>query len=146
MTEQALAQVRALCDEWDALSKGETGTTARIRQAATVERYPCGHDTPETGCGGCDPGAIEYVIEDGTATLRPYDPAQDLQAQPLPHESTAEVPDWHCTNSARGEGWGTRGDCPYCGHYMFDGTESVTVDAYREHYATCPALDHSTRP
>lgn len=28
-----IERVRALCDEWDALSKGETATTRRIREA-----------------------------------------------------------------------------------------------------------------
>lgn len=31
--EAALDRVLALCDEWDALSKGETTTTRRIREA-----------------------------------------------------------------------------------------------------------------
>lgn len=44
-----------------------------------------------------------------------------------------EVPDWYCTGSARGEGWGSRGDCPLCGHYMFDGTEDVTEQALWDH-------------
>jgi hypothetical protein len=43
------------------------------------------------------------------------------------------IPDWYCTDSARGEGWGSRGDCRLCGHYMFDGTEDVTEQAYYEH-------------
>ena len=29
------------------------------------EPYPCGHPEREGGCGGCDPGAIEYVRDDG---------------------------------------------------------------------------------
>lgn len=45
-----------------------------------------------------------------------------------------EIPQWERTNSARGEGWGTRGDCPLCDHYMFDGTEVVTAEAYWNHY------------
>jgi hypothetical protein len=44
------------------------------------------------------------------------------------------IPDWVCTLSARGEGWGTRGPCPLCDRHMFDGTESVTADAFWEHY------------
>lgn len=45
------------------------------------------------------------------------------------------IPDWYCTDSARGEGWGSRGDeCEFCERYMFDGTESVTEDAWAEHY------------
>lgn len=41
------------------------------------EPHPCGHREIERGCGGCDPGAIESVIEDGGA-VRPFDPARDL--------------------------------------------------------------------
>ncbi len=44
------------------------------------------------------------------------------------------VPDWFCTDSARGEGWGSRGDeCLLCPKHMFDGTESSTKDAWHEH-------------
>jgi hypothetical protein len=43
------------------------------------------------------------------------------------------IPDWYCTDSARGEGWGSRGDCPLCDRYMFDGTEAATKDAMWEH-------------
>jgi hypothetical protein len=28
------------------------------------EPYPCGHNTAQRGCGGCDPGAIEWVKDD----------------------------------------------------------------------------------
>ena len=41
-------------------------------------KYPCGHDEITRGCGGCDPGAIEFVIEDD-GTTRPFDPKRDLQ-------------------------------------------------------------------
>lgn len=42
------------------------------------DRYPCGHTSMKNGCGGCDPGAIDYVIlEDGTR--RPFDPELDLR-------------------------------------------------------------------
>lgn len=43
------------------------------------------------------------------------------------------VPEWSCTNSARGEGWGTRGDCPLCDAYQFDGAEDVTEQAMFDH-------------
>ena len=32
------------------------------RRAAEV--YDCGHTERTKGCGGCDPGAIEYVYDD----------------------------------------------------------------------------------
>lgn len=31
---------------------------------------PCGHAGIERGCGGCDPGAIEFVKDDGGPWLR----------------------------------------------------------------------------
>lgn len=59
-----------------------------------------------------------------------------LLARIAEDEVPLEVPDWYCTDSARGEGWGSRGDeCLACGRYMFDGTESATKDAWREHIA-----------
>lgn len=38
---------------------------------------PCGHETRTPGCGGCDPGAVKSVIEDGGA-VRPFDPHRDV--------------------------------------------------------------------
>lgn len=46
--------------------------------------HPCGHTHVWQGCGGCDPGAIESVVE--TVTIhgvtckvqRPFDPDHDL--------------------------------------------------------------------
>lgn len=38
---------------------------------------PCGHDEATPGCGGCDPGAVETVIEDGSTAARPFDPHRD---------------------------------------------------------------------
>lgn len=29
-----------------------------------ADTYPCGHRHITRGCGGCDPGAIEFVIDD----------------------------------------------------------------------------------
>ena len=31
----------------------------------TGQGYPCGHQTRRRGCGGCDPGAVEFVRDDG---------------------------------------------------------------------------------
>lgn len=31
--------------------------------------HPCGHAERQRGCGGCDPGAVEFVIEDGTGEV-----------------------------------------------------------------------------
>lgn len=42
------------------------------------ERYACGHETRVRNCGGCDPGAVDFVIlEDGTR--RQFDPTIDLR-------------------------------------------------------------------
>lgn len=41
--------------------------------------HPCGHVLRVSGCGGCDPSAIEYVIEDGVGLVRPFDPQRDLE-------------------------------------------------------------------
>jgi phage-related protein len=66
-----------------------------------------------------------------TATIADF-----LLARIKEDERSVDVPDWHCTDSARGEGWGSRGDeCPICGRYMFDGTESATEDAWEMHMA-----------
>jgi 8-oxo-dGTP diphosphatase len=37
-----------------------------------AELYPCGHATTERGCGGCDAGAVEFVIEDNGTMRSPY--------------------------------------------------------------------------
>jgi hypothetical protein len=48
-----------------------------------------------------------------------------------------DVPEWRCTDSARGPGWGSRGiECDLCGQYMHDGTEVATEEAWHEHLAT----------
>lgn len=44
----------------------------------TGPRYDCGHTAVTPGCGGCDPAAIEYVIDDN-GVLRPYDPDRDMR-------------------------------------------------------------------
>lgn len=38
--------------------------------------------------------------------------------------------------SHRGDGWVSRGDCPVCGAYQYDGTEEVTEEAWWEHAET----------
>lgn len=45
-----------LDDFW---TEGDTGV------AILPEPYPCGHTDRTAGCGGCDPGAIEFVRDDG---------------------------------------------------------------------------------
>lgn len=36
-----------------------------LRPATALVQYLCGHYIRQRGCGGCDPGAIEYTREDG---------------------------------------------------------------------------------
>lgn len=44
---------------------------------AAPEPHPCGHLRRVPGCGGCDPGAVEFVITDD-GERRPFDPALDM--------------------------------------------------------------------
>ncbi|MFJ4107945.1 DUF6221 family protein [Oerskovia enterophila] len=44
-----------------------------------------------------------------------------------------DAPAFMESDSTRGPGWGDRGDCPICGKYQFEGTESATEDAWYEH-------------
>lgn len=49
-------------------------------------------------------------------------------------ERVDNIPDWYCTDSARGDGWGSRGsECDLCEQYMFDGDEASTKEAWRDH-------------
>lgn len=48
-------------------------------------------------------------------------------------ERGLDAPAFMEADSVRGPGWGDRGDCPICGKYQFDGTESATEDAWYEH-------------
>lgn len=47
-------------------------------------------------------------------------------------ETLFELPQFSAIDSVR-EGWGNRGDCLLCGHYMFDGNEATTAQAWHEH-------------
>lgn len=42
--------------------------------------HPCGHFDVTDDCGGCDPSAIEYVIDNGVR--RPFDAKRDLAPRP----------------------------------------------------------------
>jgi hypothetical protein len=70
--------------------------------------HDCGHSDMQRGCGGCDPGAIEAVIDEH-GTLRPFDPARDLRSYlragsgrayiapagtPAPTGDPADDPNW----------------------------------------------------
>ena len=66
-----------------------------------------------------------------TATLADF-----LMARIAEDERRLDVPEFIEEDSARGPGWGHRGDgqeCPLCGMWQFSGTESVTEDAWLEH-------------
>lgn len=62
---------------------------------------PCGHKTRTAGCGGCDPGAVDLVIDDGSLRSRPFDPHRDQMPDVAdPRVQRGEVfdrvshPDW----------------------------------------------------
>jgi hypothetical protein len=65
--------------------------------------------------------------------------AEFLRACIAEDERRLDLPDYDVVlnsegeMSARGDGWVTRGDCPICGAYMFDGTEAVTEEAWWDH-------------
>lgn len=56
-----------------------------------------------------------------------------LNARYDERERMYEVPEFQEVESARGPGWGNRGDCDICWASQYDGTESVTEEAYIEH-------------
>lgn len=73
----------ALLGEGQATWRSLAAEALDAADAATVvttldEPHPCGHVAIERGCGGCDPGAIEYVIDNGLR--RAFDPARDMAA------------------------------------------------------------------
>lgn len=56
-----------------------------------------------------------------------------LLARIAEDEHRFDLPDAVQVDSAHGEGWVTRADCPLCGRYMFEGTEVATEEAWWEH-------------
>ena len=56
-----------------------------------------------------------------------------LLARIAEDEARFDEPKFYEVESARGPGWGNRGDCPICGAYQFDGTEDATEQAWYEH-------------
>lgn len=57
------------------LSPGHPGVEHFVHASRDPEGHPCGHEDRTPGCGGCDPGAIEYVKDDGDPTWRKVTPA-----------------------------------------------------------------------
>jgi hypothetical protein len=43
---------------------GQSGTGEALGGAQGGEAHPCGHIERQRGCGGCDPGAVEFVKDD----------------------------------------------------------------------------------
>lgn len=39
-----------------------------------TEPYACGHTAPVSNCGGCDPGAVAFTVEDGTGVVERFGP------------------------------------------------------------------------
>lgn len=56
-----------------------------------------------------------------------------LLARITEDEEDLDVPDFVEVDSARGPGWGSRGDCPVCDAPQWDGSEAVTEEAWWEH-------------
>lgn len=54
----------------------------------STELFPCGHTTVTRGCGGCDPGAVSLVIEDGGVWRRPTPDETTLTEDELRQEPT----------------------------------------------------------
>lgn len=56
-----------------------------------------------------------------------------LLARIAEDERRLDLPYFMEEDSAHGDGWGNRDDCPVCGKPQFSGNESVTEDAWWEH-------------
>src|SRR6478735_7781545 len=68
-------------DEYD--STAEFVVWVMERLTTSPEGHPCGHSERTPGCGGCDPGAVEFVITD-EGERRPFDAALDMNHPPEP--------------------------------------------------------------
>ena len=63
-----------LCD--DTACFFEAWDRAFAQRVTPPEAHPCGHADRVRGCGGCDPGAIEFVRDDGGPWTRIIPPAK----------------------------------------------------------------------
>lgn len=70
----------------------------------TDDRNLCGHHSTTTGCGGCDPGATEYIMQDGPPGAPP------LLRHAREHETTIRP-----APSERGHPMTTQPTCEMCG-------------------------------
>ena len=62
------------------------------------EPNPCGHADMVRGCGGCDPGAIEFVIHDDGTVHKPEPHETSIHAQDdACHECPASEFEWSDT-------------------------------------------------
>jgi hypothetical protein len=59
-----------------------------------TEPHPCGHVTVERGCGGCDPAAVDYVIENGVKRASGGGVYIAPVGTPLPAGDPADDPNW----------------------------------------------------
>jgi hypothetical protein len=68
-----------------------------------AEPHPCGHAVRTRGCGGCDPGAVEFEIPDGADLSRGIEPYRvapeyvDCPGWDQPHTSGLSI----CTSCTR---------------------------------------------
>lgn len=66
-----VTRVEALLPAWRRDGQGVSADADEVLAAlAGPERNPCGHSERTDGCGGCDPGAVEYVRDDGDHVWR----------------------------------------------------------------------------
>lgn len=73
--------ITGTCRTCQAASERAAELHARLRALAADRaegEHACGHALKVTGCGGCDPGAIEFVINDD-GTTEPFDPALHMK-------------------------------------------------------------------
>lgn len=53
---------QALADELTPAARYVAGRI--VDEIPELSPHPCGHPETVRGCGGCDPGAVEFVVDD----------------------------------------------------------------------------------
>ena len=56
-------------DDWF-IRFGKGGFDSDGMPCVPDDRHPCGHTQVRAGCGGCDPGAVEFVLDNGATAWR----------------------------------------------------------------------------